>query len=128
MRAASFSRLGSPAWGARSASTSGAIPWMKSCAINPVAKTQRPAFMPCANLTLPGPSSTGSSGSAVRNGLLVVIGALRLILHLSVILAGNLSCQAIEHRRQIAFHVARVYRQHAIPAFLQPPTAVVAAP
>ena len=38
IRRASFSRLGSPACGACSASTSGAIPLMKSCAINPVAK------------------------------------------------------------------------------------------
>src|SRR5207237_2901226 len=40
-----------------------AIPLTKACAISPVANTQRPAFTPCANLTLPGPSSTGSSGS-----------------------------------------------------------------
>src|SRR5581483_9866644 len=29
----------------------------------PVANTQRPAFTPCANFTLPGPSSTGSRAS-----------------------------------------------------------------
>ena len=64
MRSASFSRLGRPACGARSASTSGAMPFLKSCAMTPVANTQRPALMPCANFTLPAPSSTGSNGSA----------------------------------------------------------------
>ena len=58
--------LGQPACGTRSASTSGAMPLTKSCAIRPVANTQRPAFMPCANLTCPAPSSTGSSGSPLR--------------------------------------------------------------
>ena len=29
------------------------MPFLKSCAMTPVAKTQRPAFMPCANLILP---------------------------------------------------------------------------
>src|SRR5258706_5965998 len=49
------------------------MPLRKSCDINPVAKAQRPAFMPCANFTLPAPSSTGSSGSAARNALLLLI-------------------------------------------------------
>src|SRR5262249_43501495 len=55
------------------ASTSPAMPLTKSCAINPVAKTQRPAFTPCANLILPAPSSTGSSGCAARDALLSLI-------------------------------------------------------
>ena len=63
MRFASFSRLGSPPCGKRSASTSGAMPVTKSCAIKPVANTQRPAFTPRANLILPAPSSTGRRGS-----------------------------------------------------------------
>src|SRR5262245_11404185 len=65
MRSASFSRLGRPACGASSASTSGAMPFLKSWAMTPVANTQRPALMPCANFTLPAPSSTGSNGSAI---------------------------------------------------------------
>src|SRR6185295_10600301 len=56
-----------------SASTSGAMPLLKSCAIRPVANTQRPAFMPCANLTFPGPSSTGSSGSAFLSAIPIVL-------------------------------------------------------
>src|SRR3989442_15873254 len=49
------------------------MPLTKSCAISPVAKTHRPAFMPCANLILPAPSSTGSSGSAARKASLLLI-------------------------------------------------------
>src|SRR5262249_54303655 len=73
MRCASFSRLGREACGARVASTSGAMPLTKSCAINPAAKTQRPAFIPWANLALPVPSSTGSRGCAARDALLLLM-------------------------------------------------------
>src|SRR6185437_3096771 len=73
MRSASFSRLGKPAWGARFANTSGAMPWTKSCAISPLANTQRPALMPCANLIFPGPSSTGSSG-VMEEGPVLLMG------------------------------------------------------
>ena len=45
--------LGQAGVRARSDSTSGAMPFLKSCAMTPVANTQRPALMPCANLTLP---------------------------------------------------------------------------
>src|SRR5580704_6774699 len=131
MRSASFSRLGRPECGARSASTSGAMPLTKSCAISPVANTQRPAFMPCANLILPRPSSTGSSGSAVRNALSAFIGTLRLTVYLGVVLAsraGNVLRQAVQHPRRIGFNAAGVHLQDAIAALAQPPTALVARP
>ena len=59
IRSASFSRFGAPACGAFSASTSGAMPFLKSCAITPVANTQRPAFMPWANLIFAGAELDG---------------------------------------------------------------------